>query len=252
MNELELLADLHRHNKRQGPGGQAETRLALQLAGLCGRRDLAIADLGCGTGASTLVLAEALDAQIVAADFLEPFLDILKARALEAGLAERITPRHASMEALDFAPESLDAIWSEGAIYNIGFARGVREWRRFLKPGGVLAVSELTWLTEQRPAELDAFWRAQYPEVDTASAKLAVLERHGYSPLGYFVLPPHCWREHYYRPLQERVPAFLEDHGNSPVARAIVEEQQQEIELYERYGEYFGYGFYIARKVAEG
>ncbi|WP_445000670.1 class I SAM-dependent methyltransferase [Halomonas mongoliensis] len=252
MNELELLADLHRHNERQGPGGQAETRLALQLAGLCERRNLAIADLGCGTGASTLVLAEALDARIVAVDFLEPFLDTLKARAFEAGLAERITPRQASMEALDFAPESLDAIWSEGAIYNIGFARGVREWRRFLKPGGILAVSELTWLTEQRPAELDAFWRAQYPEVDTASAKLAVLERHGYSPLGYFVLPQHCWLEGYYRPLQQRFSTFLQAHDNSPAAQAIVKEQRQEIALYERYGEYFGYGFYIARKVAEG
>ncbi|WP_254276942.1 class I SAM-dependent methyltransferase [Halomonas sp. 3H] len=251
MNKLELLADLHRDTERQGPGGQAETRLALQLAGLCERRDLDIADLGCGTGASTLVLAEALDARIVAVDFLEPFLDTLKARALEAGVAERITPRHASMEALNFAAESLDAIWSEGAIYNLGFARGVREWRRFLKPGGILAVSELTWLTEQRPAELDAYWRDQYPEVDTASAKLAVLEHHGYAPLGYFVLPPHCWRENYYRPLQERFPAFLKAHRNSPAARAIVEEQQQEIELYERYGEYFGYGFFIARKCGE-
>ncbi len=252
MNELELLADLHRDTERQGPGGQDETRLALALSGLRDRQDLSIADLGCGTGAATLVLAEALDARIVAVDFLQPFLDTLKVRAIEAGVAERITPRHASMEALDFPAESLDAIWSEGAIYNIGFSRGVRQWHRFLKSGGILAISELTWLTEHRPAELEAYWRAQYPEVDTASAKMAVLERHGYTPLGYFVLPRRCWLDGYYRPLQQRFPAFLKTHGNSPTARAIVEEQQQEIELYERYGEYFGYGFYIARKIAEG
>ncbi|MGM0639116.1 MAG: SAM-dependent methyltransferase, partial [Pseudomonadota bacterium] len=71
-------------------------------------------------------------------------------------------------------------------------------------------------------------------------------------PLGYFVLPRRCWLEGYYRPLQQRFPAFLKTHGNSPATRAIVEEQQQEIELYERHSEYFGYGFYIARKVAEG
>lgn len=248
MNEFELLADLHRDTERQGPGGQAETRLALELSGLRDRRDLRIADLGCGTGASTLVLAVALDACIVAVDFLEPFLETLKARTMEAGVAERITPRLASLEALDFAAESLDAIWSEGAIYNIGFARGVGEWRRFLKPGGILAVSELTWLTERRPTEIDAFWRGQYPEVDTASAKMAVLEQHGYAPLGYFVLPHRCWLDGYYHPLQRRFPAFLQTHGNGPAAQAIVEEHQHEIELYERYGEYFGYGFYIARK----
>ncbi|MGM0639168.1 MAG: class I SAM-dependent methyltransferase, partial [Pseudomonadota bacterium] len=216
MNELELLADLHRDTERQGPGGQDETRLALELSGLRDRQDLSIADLGCGTGAATLVLAEALDARIVALDFLEVFLDALKVRAIKAGVAERITPRHASMEALDFPAASLDAIWSEGAIYNIGFSRGVREWRRFLKPGGILAVSELTWLTERRPAELEAYWRARYPEVDTASAKLAVLEQHGYTPLSYFVLPRRCWLDGYYRPLQQRFPAFLKTHGNSP------------------------------------
>ncbi|APX91968.1 hypothetical protein BWR19_02840 [Halomonas sp. 1513] len=35
--------------------------------------------------------------------------------------------------------------------------------------------------------------------------------------------------------------AFLKAHDKSPAARDIVEEHQQEIELYEQYGEYFGY-----------
>jgi SAM-dependent methyltransferase len=124
----------------------------------------------------------------------------------------------------------------------------VREWRRFLKPGGILAVSELTWLSERRPADLDAYWREQYAEVDTASTKMAVLEHHGFAPLGYFVLPRHCWLDAYYRPLQLRLPAFLHAYGSSSAARAIVEAEQHEIDLYERYGQYFSYGFYIARK----
>ncbi|GED47354.1 methyltransferase type 11 [Vreelandella aquamarina] len=252
MNELALLADLHRDTERQGPCGQAETRLAIELSGLRERRGLRIADLGCGTGASTLVLAHMLDASIVAVDFLEPFLETLTARADDAGVAERIIPCTASMEALDFAAESLDAIWSEGAIYNIGFERGVREWHRFLKPGGILAVSELTWLTERRPAELDAYWREQYAEVDTAAAKMALLEHHGYAPLGYFVLPRHCWLEGYYLPLQQRFQTFLSAHENSAAARTIVQDCRQEIDLYERYSQYFGYGFYIARKSGEG
>ena len=37
---------------------------------------------------------------------------------------------------------ALDLIWSEGAIYNIGFEQGVRDWRPFLKEGGVLVASE--------------------------------------------------------------------------------------------------------------
>jgi ubiquinone/menaquinone biosynthesis C-methylase UbiE len=63
-----------------------------------------------------------------------------------------------SMDNLPFQSEELDLIWSEGAIYNIGFERGLNEWRRYLKPGGYIAVSESSWFTDERPAEINDFW----------------------------------------------------------------------------------------------
>lgn len=249
MDEFDLLVDLHRDGMRQGPGGDEETRLAVRLSGLTGNPGLKIADIGCGTGASTLVLAEALDAQITAVDFLPEFLDKLEKDAVRAGVADRITTLPASMEALPFAEDEYDAIWSEGAIYNMGFAAGVEAWRRYLKPGGILAVSELTWLTDRRPGELQAHWDREYPEVDTAAGKLAVLERLGFSPIGYFTLPVHCWLDNYYRPLQRRFAAFLDRHDRSEAAQAIVQAEENEIALYERYSAFVSYGYYVARKV---
>jgi ubiquinone/menaquinone biosynthesis C-methylase UbiE len=248
MDDLRLLIDLHVDADRQGPGGADQTRRAIELSGLPGRRGLKIADVGCGTGASTLVLAAELDAQVVAVDFIPEFLAVLRARAAQAGVAGRIDTVPAAMDALSFEPASLDAIWSEGAIYNIGFENGVRQWRRFLKDGGILAVSELTWLTPHRPAELQAHWASEYAEVDTASSKLAVLEHNGYTPLGYFVLPESCWLDAYYRPMQQRFATFLARHGHSDAAQALVAAEQAEIELYERYRAFVSYGFYIARK----
>jgi SAM-dependent methyltransferase len=250
MENFELLVDLHRHNDRQGPGGEAETLLALRLAGLDGSAPLAIADVGCGTGASALLLARELDAHLTAVDLVPEFIDELRDKAAAQGLADRIAPQVASMAELPFEDESFDAIWSEGAVYNIGFGRGVNAWRRYLKPGGVLVVSEITWLNDERPDELTAFWNAAYPEIDTAPAKLSVLERSGYTPIGYFVLSRRCWLENYYRPLQGRFEAFLARHGHGAEARALVRAQEEEIALYERYGDHFSYGFYIARKSA--
>lgn len=247
MDDLALLIDLHIRADRQGPGDAAETRLAIDLSGLLKRRGLKIADIGCGTGASTIILAADLDAEIIAVDFLPDFLDVLRRRVARAGLAERVTTLTASMDSLPFEAESLDAIWSEGAIYNIGFEKGVRQWRQFLKPGGILAVSELTWLTPNRPAELEAHWCEQYPEVGTASSKLAVLERNGFVPIGYFVLPERCWLENYYGPLKQRFPEFLARHGSSDAAAAVVAEEEAEITLYERFRAFVSYGFYIAR-----
>ena len=55
----------------------------------------------------------------------------------------------------------------QGAIYNIGFERGLNEWRKYLKTGGYIAVSESSWFTDKRPAEINDFWMNAYPEIDT-------------------------------------------------------------------------------------
>ncbi len=248
MDNLALLVDLHRNAERQGPGGADETRLAIAMSGLRGKAGLKIADLGCGTGASTLVLAQELDATITAVDLVPEFLHDLDAAAKRGGYERRIETLAGSIDVLPFQDGSLDAIWSEGAIYNIGFANGITSWRRHLKPDGILAVTELTWLARDRPEELEQHWMREYPQVDTASAKFAVLEEAGYCPIGYFVLPQTCWLDNYYRPMQARFSRFLSRNGNSKAAADIVAAEELEIALYERYAGFVGYGFYLARK----
>jgi ubiquinone/menaquinone biosynthesis C-methylase UbiE len=249
VDDYRLLIDLHKQGQRQGPGGDAETEQALNLAMVDRAAPLKVADVGCGTGASALLLARLLNAQITAVDFLQDFLDVLKERAESLGVAGRISTLACSMENLPFADEELDVIWSEGAIYNIGFEKGVSDWRRYLKAGGLLVASEITWITDSRPPELQNHWEGEYPEIDVASAKIKILETHGYSPVAYFVLPEHCWLDHYYRPMQARFQDFLNWNGNSEEARAIVAAEQREIELYERFKDHFSYGMYIAKRV---
>lgn len=249
MDDYQLLADLHKRAKRQGPGGDAETRNAIDLARLDRSALLKVADIGCGTGASALQLARTLNAQITAIDFLPDFIEVLKANAENEGLIRKINPLVASMEKLPFDDEEYDVIWSEGAIYNIGFEKGIKDWIRFLKPGGLLVVSEITWITRDRPAEIQDYWQAEYPEIDTASAKINLLEKSGYSPIGYFVLPEHCWLENYYRPLQSSFADFLARHSDSEKAQAFVAAENKEIALYEKYKAHYSYGVYIARKL---
>jgi SAM-dependent methyltransferase len=230
LTPLELLIDLHLPNPRQGPGGDAQTEFALRLTGLDPAAPLNVADIGCGTGAATLALA--------------------RQRSETAGVADRVTTLETSMGELPFAEAQFDLLWSEGAIYNMGFENGVKSWRRFLKPDGVLAVSELTWTTHARPPELQAHWVREYPEVGTASDKIRVLERSGYSPLGYFVLPESCWLANYYRPLQAGFGDFLDRHGYSETAQAVVAENEEEIALYEAHKAHFSYGVYVVTRLA--
>ena len=249
MEDDQLLIDLHKNASRQGPGGDAETEKALSLAMINRTAPLKIVDMGCGTGASTLLLARLLEARITAVDLLQDFLEVLEDKAENMGVIEKVTTLCRSMDNLPFGDEEYDVIWSEGAIYNLGFEKGVKDWRRYLKPGGLLVVSEITWITASRPSELQHYWEGEYPEIDVASSKIAVLEKNGYSPIGYFVLPEHCWLDNYYRPMQDSFNDFLNRNGNSEEARALVEAEKREIELYENYKTHYSYGVYIARKL---
>jgi len=246
---LKLLVDLHIANHRQGPGSKAATLQALALSGIETTAEIAIADIGSGTGAATIPLLQHTKARVTAVELLPAFLEELQKHAHAAGVAERVTTVEADMGALPFQAEQFDAIWSEGAIYNIGFEKGIKEWKQFLKPGGTLVVSEITWLQPEVPEELRAYWAAEYPEMATAATKIAQLEAAGYQLLGYFPLSTDCWLDNYYHPLEASFADFLERHPHSEAAQEIIAAEEKEIALYKRYQEYVSYGVYIAKKL---
>ncbi len=250
MSELELIVDLHKSTERQGPGSIQHTLKALDLIHIKEEEPLKIADLGCGTGAASLTLAKSMDSKIVALDIFPEFLKELDGRSKSQGLESQIKTVQGSMDDLPFQKEEFDIIWSEGAVYNIGFEKGIREWKDYLKPEGAIAVSEITWTTEDRPKEIEDFWESAYPEISSADKKIEILESNGYSLLGYFFLPSECWTSNYYEPLKEQFSRFLDEHKNNPLAQKVVNDTEEEIQLYQKFGKYYSYGFYIAKKMS--
>lgn len=115
--------------------------------------------------------------------------------------------------------------------------------------GGYIAISELTWKTKNRPKEIEEHWNNEYPEIDTASEKIRILEENGFSPVGFFFLPEKSWIENYYDPIEKRFDTFLQKHRNSDIAKSIVEGEKREIALYKKYKDYLSYGFYVAKKL---
>jgi len=249
VTEVELLIDFHVNAERQGPGSDEDTKKALGFIDINPEKSLKIADIGCGSGAQTLALAKNLKGSITAIDLFGDFLVKLNERAKILNLENRIFTLEKSMEELPFNEEEYDILWSEGAIYNIGFEFGLKNWRRYLKTGGYIAVSEITWKTKNRPKEIEEHWNNEYPEIDTASEKMKILEDNGFSPVGFFFLPERSWIDNYYSPMEKRFDDFLQKHSNSDAAKAIVEDEKHEIYLYKKYKDYFSYGFYVAKKL---
>lgn len=246
--DLELLCDYYSNLERQGPGSPEVTQKALSFVENLNEQSK-IADIGCGSGGQTMELAQHAPGRITGVDLFSVFIDLFNRNAAERKLQDRVKGEVGSMDALKFEEEALDLIWSEGAIYNIGFERGLNEWRKFLKPGGFIAVSEVSWFTDERPAEIDEFGMDAYPEIDTIPSKLAQLQKAGYVPVASFILPEICWTEHFYAPQVEVMERFLKENAGNKAAEDLIANQRHEMNLYYKYKDFYGYVFYIGKKL---
>lgn len=246
--DLNLICEYFAGVERQGPGSPEVTQKALSFVeGLSD--ESCIADVGCGTGGQTMVLAQHAPGIITGIDLFETFINLFNKNAAELSLQDRVKGDVGSMDNLSFEDEELDLIWSEGAIYNIGFERGMNEWRKFVKPGGYIAVSEATWFTSERPAEIEDFWNREYPEIDTIPHKVAQMQKAGYTPVASFILPETCWLENFYAPQAKAMELFLEKYKGDVAAEDFIANQRHEEMLYNKYKEFYGYAFYIGKKI---
>lgn len=245
--DFTLICNYFKSIERQGPGSPEVTRKAVSFINALSD-SAKIADIGCGTGGQTMTLADCIKGQITGIDLFPDFIELFNRNAINTHHEDRVKGITGSMDNLPFQDEELDLIWSEGAIYNIGFERGMNEWNRFLKPNGFIAVTEVSWLTSERPAEIEDFWMDAYPEINTIPEKIAQMEKAGYTPTAHFILPENCWTEHFYAPQVPVQEAFLKEHSENKAAIEFIANQRHEQNLYNRYKEYYGYVFYIGQK----
>jgi len=246
--DFNLICEYFSTIERQGPGSPEVTIKALHFIDQLTEQSR-IADIGCGTGGQTLTLAQQVPGMITGIDLFPAFIDQFNQNAQRANLQDRMKGIIGSMDKLPFQQEELDVIWSEGAIYNIGFERGLNEWRQFLKPGGYLAVTEASWFTEERPDEITRFWVDAYPQIDTIPVKVNQMQKAGYIPVATFILPENCWMEHFYDLQVAAQEAFLKQYPDNPTAEALVANERHEADLYRKYKAFYGYVFYIGKKI---
>ena len=248
MNEdesMRIFLEIHQDNPQEGPGDFASTRRAFAML-----KDLPplphILDVGCGPGRQTFDLCRLTKGKIVAVDFHKPYVDALQHKSKAREMNQQITALLGDMANLQFQPQTFDVIWSEGAIYNIGFKAGLNMWKPLLKKAGYVAVTEVAWLRSDVPDELKAFWDSAYPQIQDIEDNIGDLRAVGYQPVEHFTLPESAWWD-YYRAIEKRVMRMKEKYKNNSTALEVLETEMREIDLYRRYSDYYGYVFFIAQ-----
>lgn len=243
-----LISDYFGRLERQGPGGPESTVRAISFIGDFSN-EIKIADLACGTGGQTMTLARNTKGTITGVDICPDFIGKFNANAEKLGLRGRVKGVIGSMDNLPFQNEEFDVIWSEGAIANIGFEKGLNYWKRFLKKGGHIAVTYESWFSDERPAEIEKFWVDAVPEISTIGNNISTMQKAGYSLAAAFTLPESCWTDTYFIPQQAIQKAFLEKNAGNKAAETFIKYMKHEAELYSKYKHYYGYVFYIGKKI---
>src|SRR5262249_61059516 len=77
-----------------------------------------VVDAGCGAGRQTFVLASELKTSIDAVDFHGPFLNGLKQRPKEKGIAVLVLAHCMDMQNIPDLFPRIDLLWAKGAAYD--------------------------------------------------------------------------------------------------------------------------------------
>ena len=186
-----------------------------------------ILDIGCGTGVPTLELAKLRNGQIIGLDISQPDLDELHRKIEDADLSDRVKTVKCSLFEMDFPDESFDIIWAEGSIFVIGFERGLKAWRRLLKPKGFLVVHD---------------------EIGNLQKKLEQISRCGYALLGQFTVSEDTWWREYYEPLEKRIKELRVNvkYRDDRESLKVLDKEQQEVDIFKR--DPFGSVFFVMQK----
>ena len=235
---------------RQGPGDEESTRRAFQKLDELPEHP-EILDVGCGTGAQTMVLAKLTSGNITALDNHIPFIEQLKHNVRQAGYEERVRCVVGDMASMNFERNTFDLIWSEGAANIMGFNNALKAWKPPLSPNGYMVLSELVWFKEEAPQETRDYFAQAYPAMKYYKHIFPIIESAGYRMIDYFPLPSEAWWTNYYGPAEKKLAEMRRKYPNNDNVQAICDSFQLEIDMHRKYSEYYGYSFYIMQNKSE-
>jgi len=167
-----------------------------------------ILDIGCGSGVPTIELAHLSGGDVTGVDIDSDSLKRLKKRAKAAGLTGRVHVVRGSMTSMDFPAASYDILWAEGAANVIGFEQALRDWKRFLRPGGYLVLHD------------------SVENLERTKEEVAV---QGYQLLDSFTVTSDVWWKEYFEPLGRAMQQVRRENPRDLKLLAALEQVDREV-----------------------
>ncbi|BAL24611.1 class I SAM-dependent methyltransferase [Azoarcus sp. KH32C] len=230
--------------EKLGPGSNVDT---LQVLAMIPRDNFpVIVDAGSGIGRQTLALAGRLQTKVHAIDTAAKHLDSLSRYSAQLGIEHLVQTHCMDMADIPAIFPAVDLLWSECAAYHIGFPNALATWLRAIRPGGYAVVSELSWLRDEVPDHVRAYFRSGYPDMRTVDENLSIACNTGYDVIATHVLSTAAWVDGYYDKLEPLAQSLLQ-HPDKAV-RAFAAQTLEGIRIFDSAEDNYGYVFYVLRR----
>ncbi len=218
-----------------------------------------VLDVGCGVGATPVLLAKRLGCTVVGVDLSEGMIRRSRERAAREGVEHLVEFLVADAEELPFEDAVFDAVITESVTaFPADKQKAVLEYVRVTKPGGYVGLNESTWIKLPPPPEMLAWvsndlgthaeplssgeWKqlleaaglvdifTRTSDINLKGEAKGVVRRYGKGGM---------WRIMF---------RMLSLYRRNPEYRKFVKKVRKEGIAPKNLNEYFGYGLYVGRK----
>jgi len=185
-----------------------------------------ILDIGCGSGIPSLSLARLTNGQIVGIDNDPIALEQFNRMIQEQNLSHRIKTAQCDMKKMPFDHNSFDIVWAEGSIAFVGFEKGLKDWKKLIKPSGYLVIHD---------------------SLENIDEKKDQIKSVGYRLINHFVLDESVWWDEYFGHLNKELNTGYTN--DSLPLEGVALEVFKEIEMYHQSPEKIRSVYFILQKM---
>lgn len=210
-----------------------------------------ILNYGCGKGEENIWLLSNFKGELSCIDSDEACVNYLDERIEKLGLSDRcnIILNDNGMEDLPFSKNHFDIIWQEGSMNDSDFDTRIKMFKKFLKPGGVIVISDYIVTDLSMPLELIRYFENFYPAITTIDNNIDVIEENGLKVNATFIVPDEAWWKYYLAPMREITRDLSIKYQMDMDKRKLIDEITLDMTMRDKYKKYYAYAFYVIQKV---
>ena len=82
-----------------------------------------------------------------------------------------------------------------------------------------------------------------------AKDKIELIQNARFHLISNFTLPKSSWLDRFYLPMEEELTRLNKKYQGNEIALGIFEEMKNEIDLYKRFSDFYGYEFFIMQRI---